>query len=188
MKKNNDLLIVIDFQNVYLPGQEWSCPNTPEAVKNTCTLIDSGAVDSVVFTRFVAPENPVGTWNRYNLDNAQINADPYLCDMIDEIKPYLEKYPVYDKSTYTSMRVPELVEAAKKADRVLLAGVVAECCVLATLMEAIDNGYKTVYLTDCVAGQSDAHEASVRMVAEGLSPVHTEVMTSKEYMEQCGTR
>lgn len=183
MKPNNDLLIVIDFQNVYLPGEEWACPNTPEAVKNTCALIDSEKIGHVVFTRFAAPQHPVGTWNRYNSENAAINADARLNEMIPELVPYLDKYPVYEKSTYTSMRIPELKEAARQADRVLLAGVVAECCVLATLMEAIDDGYRVVYLTDCVAGQSDVHEECVRKVAEGL-PVHAEVMDSKAYLAQ----
>ncbi len=185
MNPNNDLLIVIDFQNVYLPGEEWACPNAPEAVRNTCALIDSGKIGRVVFTRFTAPQQPVGTWNRYNSDNSEINHDAYLNEMIAEIQPYLNKWPVYEKSTYTSMRIPQLVEAAKNADRVLLAGVVAECCVLATMMEAIDDGYHVVYLTDCVAGQSDAHEECIRKIAEGFVPVHAEVMDSRTYLEQC---
>ena len=27
-----DLLLIVDFQNVYLPGYEWACPSMPEAV------------------------------------------------------------------------------------------------------------------------------------------------------------
>ena len=25
--KNNDLLLVIDMQNIYLPDEEWACPS-----------------------------------------------------------------------------------------------------------------------------------------------------------------
>lgn len=180
----HDLLIVIDFQNVYLPGNPWACPNTMQAAANTCALIDSGKIDSVIFTRFIAPEQPTGTWQDYNTEYATINADPYLCDMIEPVKPYLAQYPLYDKSVYTSMQIPQIRKAAAQADRVLIAGVVAECCVLATLMESIDCGFKTVYLTDCIAGQSDTHEASVRLIAESLAPMHTEVLTSQEYLAQ----
>ena len=39
--KTRDLLLVIDLQNVYLPGEEWACPSMPEAVKNIAKIIDS---------------------------------------------------------------------------------------------------------------------------------------------------
>lgn len=48
----------------------------------------------------------------------------------------------------------------KKA--VVLAGVVADCCVLATMMDAIDLGYEVVYLYDCIAGVSSRRRRSGR--------------------------
>lgn len=182
--KKKDLLVVIDLQNVYLPGEEWACPSMPEAVRNTCRLIDSGAVDQVIFTRFVPTEKPAGTWKRYNEENAAVNGDAYLNGMVSEIQPYLKEWPLYDKSAYSSFRIPELVKAARQADRVLLAGVVAECCVLSTMMEGIDQGHRIVYLTDCVSGQSEQNEACIRKIAESFAPVHTEVMDSKTYLGQ----
>ena len=104
--------------------------------------------------------------------------------MAEGIKSYLNAGPVYDKSTYSSFRIPELLEELKSMDRVLLTGVVAECCVLATMMEAIDNGIHVVYLTDCVAGQSDQNEECIQKIAESFSPVHTEVMDSETYLRQ----
>ena len=43
------------------------------------------------------------------------------------------------KSTYSSFEIPELCAMAEKADHVVLTGVVAECCVLATALSAIDK-------------------------------------------------
>lgn len=184
MKTTYDLLLIIDFQNVYTPDADWACPSMPDAVRNTCNLIESGTVDEVILTKFVAPDPALGTWEQYNKENESINNNEWLNELVPEMKPYAEKYPVYEKSTYTSMRIPEIIEAAHRADRILLAGVVAECCILATLMEAIDDGHKVVYLTDCISGQSDATEASIKTIAESFSPVHTEVIDSKSWIEK----
>lgn len=182
--KKNDLLLVIDMQNVYLPGEEWGCPSAPSAVHNICRLLDVDAVKHTVFTRFVPPNPEIGTWKDYNIANADINASEYLNDIVEDLKPYLAKYPLYDKSTYTSCRVPEVTEIMKTADRIVLTGVVADCCVLATMMEAIDNGYKVVYLMDCVAGSTIENEEAVKRIAETLSPVQTLVMSSEEYLSE----
>lgn len=186
--KKNDLLLVIDMQNVYLPGEEWGCPSAPDAVRNICRLLDADVAEHVVFTRFVPPNPAEGTWKDYNIANADINASEYLNDMMDGLKQYPAKnpvrYPVYDKSTYTSCRVPEVIEIMKTAERIVLTGVVADCCVLATMMEAIDNGWKVVYLTDCVAGSTIENEEAVARIAETLSPVQTLVMSSEEYLSE----
>ena len=92
-----DLLLVIDMQNVYRPGEEWGCPAFPRTVKNITTLLDAGV--PAVFTRFVAPDEAVGTWQDYNRDYAHINENPYLNDLAAELKPYLDRCPLVDKST-----------------------------------------------------------------------------------------
>ena len=99
---SEDLLLVVDFQNVYLPGYDWACPGMPAAMEG------------------------------------------------------------------------------KKA--VVLAGVVADCCVLATMMDAIDLGYEVVYLYDCIAGVSEESEAEIRGLAEIFTPIHTTVMSKDEYL------
>lgn len=182
MQKRRDLLLVIDMQNVYLPEEEWACPNVKEAVKNIRNLLEREIIEQVIFTKFVKPERPFGTWNCYNKEYAHINGNPYLNEMMKELHPYLSKWPVYEKSIYSSMRVPEILEAARKADHVLICGVVAECCVMATMIDAIDEGHKVIYLTDCVAGMSEENEEAVKKVAESFSPMHTKVMDSHCYL------
>ena len=76
-----------------------------------------------------------------------------------------------------------MARLAEGYDRILLSGVVAECCVLATLMAAMDAGKKVVYLTDCVAGQSADYEDAVRKIAETYVPTHAQVMDSREYLQ-----
>ena len=56
------------------------------------------------------------------------------------MKRYLRYFPLYTKSVYSSLRIPELHTAAERAGRLVVAGVMSECCVLATCMEAVDMG------------------------------------------------
>lgn len=37
--KKDDLLLAIDFQNVYLPEQEWACPTIRKALENTLDIL-----------------------------------------------------------------------------------------------------------------------------------------------------
>ena len=183
---NKDLFLVIDFQNVYMPGQEWACPSLPEVIKNTRKLLEAGnsvnTPPDILFTKYLASEAPVGTWKVYNKEYQSINEDPFLCDIVPELKPFTSQYPVAVKSTYSSMKAEQVLTAAVGKERIILTGVVAECCILSTMMEAIDLGYKVVYLYDCIAGQTPENETAIRKIAESFAPMHTLVMSSDEYL------
>ena len=180
-----DLLLVIDMQNVYAEGGEWHCPNTDAAAENVKSLIaeSKGKID-VAFTRFLASETPTGVWKQYNIENAAVNEDAYSNEMLSIFEDELQEYPLYTKSVYSSLAIPEVRELAMNADRVLLSGVVAECCVLATAMAMIDAGIPIIYLTDAVAGISPETEAATELVLAGLEPLHVQRMTTKQYQEQ----
>ena len=180
--KNNDLLLVIDMQNIYLPNEEWACPSMPAASRAIRNLIDSGKVGNVLFTQYLAPENPQGRWKVYNETYRETNEDPYLCAITDEFLPYLDRYPLEVKSTFSCFKQENILKAAKQADHVLLSGVVAECCVLSTMMEGIDLGIPLIYLTDCCSGQTPEKEELVKVIASNSDPVHLSVMTSGEYL------
>ena len=106
--------------------------------------------------------------------NAAVNADAFANAMLPEMAPYLERYPLLDKSVYSSFSIPKVREAAARADRVVVTGVVAECCVLSTVLAGIDLGHRMVYLT----------EAQAEAIVSYLTVPHTEVLTTGAYLEQ----
>lgn len=209
MKQLHDLVLVIDFQNVYLPGQPWACPASPKAIENIEKILNRAArpvpktnpasID-VIFTRFIAPENPDGTWKTYNRVNQRVNENEWLNELVEPFQPLADSspasekaahapaltgvppYPVYDKSTYSSLTVPAIRTAAAKADRIVLTGVVAECCVLATAFHAIDLGLPVIYLTDAVAGLDEPKEKASELMLKGLEPVQVRLMTTEDYL------
>ena len=101
----NDLLLVIDMQNVYLPDQPWACETAARTKENILKLLKNHPKDQTIFTRYIAAEHPVGTWKTYNELNRKINENPWMNELMDGIKEAAESYPVYDKSTYSSFRV-----------------------------------------------------------------------------------
>ena len=178
----DDLLLLVDFQNVYLPGYDWACPSMPDALNNTLRILDAEGAPECVMTRFVAPAEPTGRWRQYNEAFREINENPVLAELADSLKPYAEKATVIDKSTYSSMDAPEVLAVMEGKKAVVLTGVTAECCVLATMMDAMDLGYEVVYLYDCIAGQSAELEAQIRGIAEIFVPAQITVMSSAEYL------
>lgn len=180
----NDLILIIDMQKVYEPGEAWCCPGMERAAGNIRKLLDAPGEKDVVFTVFIAPENPRGAWKDYNRVYADINADRRASAMTDSLLPYTRRFPVYEKSTYSSLSIPQVREAVQKAGRVAICGVVAECCVLATVEALIDEGAKVLYLKDAVAGQTPEFEALTEKIVESFSEVHTRLMTVEEYLSE----
>lgn len=137
MEQNNssDLLLVIDMQNVYTKGQEWACKGIEHASASILRLLNSQKTKQVIFTQYLATEHPDGVWKEYNKVNAAVNSDPWLNEMMPEFLPWVKTYPVFTKSVYSSFAIPEVVKAAKKARHLVISGVVAECCVLSTVLD-----------------------------------------------------
>lgn len=181
---SKDLFLVIDMQNVYTDEGKWCCPATKEAALNIKRILESknGEID-VIFTRFLASSDPQGVWKEYNIENRDVNEDAFSNEMMAVFQSELEEYPLYTKSTYSSLAIPEVKKAAKEAERVVVSGVVAECCVLSTVMALIDEGIPVVYLTDAVAGIDKDTESAVELILSGLEPLHVQRMTAEEYLD-----
>lgn len=178
--ESKDLLLVIDMQNVYREGEAWGCAHTERALENIKKLLDSG-IDAV-FTRFDSPQNPEGVWKEYCRVNREIDADPYLGAMMDELTPYLSSHPLYSKSVYSSFSIPEVREKASRCGRLLITGVVAECCVLSTLISAVDAGVPFIYIKDGVSGLTDKSEAETAAIVSYFTPLHGCLMETDEYL------
>ena len=169
---NKDLLLVIDMQNVYLPGNKWACDNMPRAIKCIEKMITKFPKENVIFTKFISDPNAKEQWEEYNKVNSEVNRDEYLNELVPEIAKYVDSTNCYEKSVYSSAKICEIRKRIEEADTIYVTGVVAECCVLSTIFDLIDMGKKVVYVKDGIAGQNDEKERCVMEVLRGASPVH----------------
>lgn len=178
----NDLLLVVDMQNVYLKNQKWACLDTEGCAKRILKLIDSNKFSDVIFTEFIADPFAKKVWADYNKKYADVNESEYANGMISDFAEVLKKYPLYKKSLYSSLKVDEVLQKCLKADRVFVTGVVAECCVLSTVLDLIDKGIYTVYVKDCISGLDRPKEEATELILSGLSPLHVSFTTSLEIL------
>lgn len=171
------------MQNIYTKGQEWECLDTSGAGERLTRIIDSDKCD-VIFTEYIADPEATGVWADYNHKYAHINANEWGNEIIPELVSYTKKYPLFSKGVYSALAVPEVLEACKEHDRVIVGGVVAECCVISTVWGLIDLGIPLVYLTDGVSGLDRPKEEACELTLSGLCPLHCQMMTVDEYLQE----
>jgi nicotinamidase-related amidase len=120
--------------------------------------------ERTVFTRFLPPVHPAdmpGTWRRYYekwRDTTRDRLDPRLLELVPELAKFVPQAQVIDKSRYSAFALTTLAAhlQARGADALVVTGSETDVCVLATVLGAIDRGYRVVLVTDGVCSVSDA--------------------------------
>lgn len=80
----------------------------------------------------------------------------------------------------------ELAEATRDCERLILCGVATDCCVLSTVLGAVDAGKWVTVVTDACAGATDrAHEQALELMRL-LSPMVT-LATADELTAENGS-
>ena len=69
----NPLLLVIDMQNVYSNGQKWECSNFNRSLNQIKKLLESNTEEKIIFTKYIASDEPQGIWKNYNIENSDVN-------------------------------------------------------------------------------------------------------------------
>lgn len=177
-------ILVIDVQNVYLSGQKWACVSIDAAQANIRRLCAARKQERIVFTRYIPFAHPEGVWKDYNRINAEVNGNAWLNELTDEMKAAAGgcNAPIVDKPYYSAWKSAEVRKLLAEADTVVVAGVVADCCVLSTVFDLIDAGKYVVYLKDAVSGVSKATEEATVTVLSGLEYVHLKIATTGDYL------
>jgi len=150
----DSMLAVIDMQRVFAaPDSPWATPRYAQAAARVLRLLPAFDNDRVVFTRFIAPAEPIGAWRAY-YDQWPFALQPpqsRIWELTDEFAhedAHLIDAPTFGKWT------PELAERVGPGGRLVLAGVSTDCCVLSTALAA--QGVETVVRALAVREVHDA--------------------------------
>jgi nicotinamidase-related amidase len=158
-------LVVIDMQEVFAdPASEWATPRFGEAAAGIARLLPAFR-DRTVFTRFVAPEHPSGSWVPYyrRWPFALAPQDARLWRITDELA--VRDAPVVTAPTFGKWNA-DLAAAVGSTGDLVLAGVSTDCCVLSTALAAADAGCTVHVVADACAGVTDAdHDRAVAAMA-----------------------
>lgn len=170
-------LVVVDLQQVFRdPDSPWTAPRFDEIRPNVRRLADAFG-DRVVWTRFVAPEEPEGAWATYyeEYDFALQPPDAPLYRLVEDPGPAR----VLDATTFGKWG-PGLAGLVGEGP-LTVAGVATDCCVLSTVLPAADAGVPVRVVADACAGASDeAHEDTLRIL--GCYAPLVEVVSTAEVL------
>lgn len=159
------VLVVIDMQAVFgNPESQWFTPGYPAIEPKVVRLVTAFG-ERVVFTRFVAPKNPVGAWIPYykQWPFALVAPDDQLYDLTPGMAS--EGRAVVTETTFGKWG-PDLAAAMGGSTEMVLVGVSTDCCVLSTALAAADAGVHVRVVQDACAGLSAAdHQRALDAMA-----------------------
>lgn len=162
--------MIIDLQRVFAEaGSPWRIPGFA-ALTEPIERLRAAFGAQVVFTRFVVPQHPEGSWREYYQTwDFALHPDAPLFDLAP---PWSEwQGPVIDKTTFSAFG-PELMKYAGHGNTLVLCGVSTECCVLSTAIAAVDAGTPVRIVSDaCASVDAATHESALRVAEMGFAPM-----------------
>ena len=159
---NVPLLVVVDMQHVFAdPESPWAAPRFGDIVEPVGRLVEAFG-DRVAFTRFVVPEEPGGSWKDY-YDRWDFVRRPGAGALFELVEPWAGRDAI--SAPMFSKWGPELEALARPALTLVVCGVATDCCVIATVIGALDAGMHVRVVADACAGVDDAaHERAIALM------------------------
>lgn len=172
-------LVVIDMQRAFRQEGQWQVPRYDQAAERVHRLIEG--IGDPLFTRFVPDPAEPGSWGAY-YDRWDAMRRPPQHPVWDVALPGYDGEATLDLPTFGKWG-PGLAEQVPVGGELIVAGVATDCCVLATVLAAVDAGRFATVVTDACAGQDDAaHDGAVALM--GLLAPMVRLVTTTELLAQ----
>lgn len=159
--------ICVDMQLMFYEKTGWHMP-WMERVLPVITELVTAQPAHTIFTRFVPAQEPgqgSGMWRSYYKRGACMTIAELgreKVDLVPELARFAPPAKLLDKYVYSPWLGSGLHQQLHTAgiDTIVITGGETDVCVQATVMGAIDWGFRTVLVTDAVCSSSDeAHDA-----------------------------
>jgi nicotinamidase-related amidase len=171
------LHLCIDMQRLFAESGVWPTPWMERVLPRVAALAERHP-ERTLFTRFIPPRRPEdrpGQWQAYfrrwreatleRLDPAQLALLPPLAALVPPAV-VLDK-PVY--SAFAGRRLQALLRE-RRADALIVSGGETDVCVLASVLGAIDQGWRVVLATDALCSSSDqGHDTLLALFGQRFS-------------------
>lgn len=168
------LHLCVDMQTMFAERTEWQVP-WMQRVLPAVLRLSRAQTRRTVFTRFVPPDRPdamQGTWRRYyqrwrHMTREQL--DPALIALLPPLAELVPPATVLDKRHYSPFSEPALPRllAERGIDTLVMTGAETDVCVLATVLAAVDRGFRVVLASDALCSVSDrTHDALMTLYHE----------------------
>jgi nicotinamidase-related amidase len=182
--------ICVDMQRMFAEDTPWQTP-WMERVRPVIATIAREYAPSTVFTRFIpaaAPGEGVGTWRRYWQrwsDMTLKSLGPDFVALLPELRALGPPASVFDKRTYSPWVDGRLHASLQRRNcgTLIVTGGETDVCVLATVLGAVDLGYRVIVVTDALCSSSDETHDAAMAVYHHRYGQQVEVVTSELLLE-----
>ncbi len=163
--------LCVDMQRIFSSEGPWATP-WMERVLPVVSEIASLFPERTIFTRFMRPRRPEdmpGMWRRYYerwRETTREHIDPRLLELVDPLGALVPPATTIEKTRYSAFAGSRLLAHLKerKADTLVITGSETDVCVLATVVDAVDLGYRVIIVRDAVCSSSDeGHDALLKV-------------------------
>jgi nicotinamidase-related amidase len=169
--------LCVDMQRLFSTDGPWPTP-WMERVLPVIAALAGRHPERTVFTRFIPPERATdmpGMWQRYYhkwKGATREHLDPTLLELLPPLAELCPPAIVVDKSRYSAFTQPQLLELlqGRSADGLIVTGSETDVCVLATVLSAVDLGYRVIVAEDAICSSSDqGHDALMQIYCQRYS-------------------
>jgi nicotinamidase-related amidase len=186
----NWMHICVDMQRMFDDMTVWHAAWLSRVLPQVVQLVDCSP-PRTVFTRFVPPrdaEDLPGTWQRYYRrwpEMTLARLDNTLVDLVPALGRYAPPAEIVDKRVYSPWADAALqaLLTAKGVDTLVVSGTETEVCVLATVIGAIDHGYRVVVATDAICSSADPTHDAMLEIYHSRYGMQVETATTAEILE-----
>jgi len=185
----NTLHLCADMQRLFAEETPWYTP-WMKRISGTVAQIAERHASRTIFTRFIPPRRPTdmpGRWQAYYRQWREMTRerlDPELLKLIDPLASLVPPARVWDKSVYSPFFASALhrMLQTENVNTLVVTGGETDICVLATVLDAIDYGYRIILPRDALCSSSDhTHEALMTLYQNRFAH-QIEVCSSKELL------
>lgn len=184
----NAVHICVDMQRMFAESTVWKM-QWLEKVLPQITAVVEARPERTIFTRFVPAKEPgqgAGMWKHYYerwacMTIAELG--PEMVDIVPTLARFIPPAKTFDKYVYSPWIGTDLHERLRSGGigTIIITGGETDVCVLATMLGAIDWGFRVILVTDALCSSADeTHDAMMNIYrsrfSEQIETVPTELL------------
>jgi nicotinamidase-related amidase len=178
------------MQRMFAEGTDWKMPWLERVLPNILS-ITSAHPEKTIFTRFIPAQRPgqgVGMWRHYYERWGSMTIDELgreLIGLVPDLAHYVPPARLLDKHVYSPWTGSDLHQQLRGAgiDTVIITGGETDVCVLATMLGAMDWGFRVILVTDALCSSADeTHDAMMNVYMNRFGE-QVETVTAKTLLQ-----
>jgi nicotinamidase-related amidase len=182
--------LCLDMQVLFGRDGPWPTPWLERVLPKAVRLAERMPTQTI-FTRFIPPlraDDMPGMWREYyrkwrHITRQRLGAEHL--ELLPELRRFVPPAAVFDKFVYSAFADGRLAGhlAERGVGTMLVTGAETDVCVLATVLAAVDHGYRVVLVTDAICSSSDeGHDALMRMYTSRFD-IQIELASAEEAID-----